>query len=213
MRLLLFLLAATFGFAQDAPRLLFSKSFPGSRPAYYEVRLERNGSAEYREDPRDDNPVLFKLRPDETTTVFLLSEKLDKCKRQLESGLKVARMGEKTFRCEQGSEKNETKFNYTTDLDGQTLLDWFERMAESATLYIELERSVKFDRLGVNQSILKVEAAWDRKRLIAPEQYIPLLNRVVKNDGYLNMARDRAARLVEVFSLPPTAGAGEAKAQ
>jgi hypothetical protein len=210
MRLLL-LLAAVACFGQDAPRMVLKKEFPGSKPAYMEIRLERDGRVEYLEAADDDQPVRFKLSPSETETLFLLSGKLDHFARPLESGLKVARVGDKTFTWSQGAERHEVKFNYTLDVDGQTLLDWFERMCESAIYKLELERAVRFDRIGVNQALLKLEAAYDRKRLVALDQYLPLLERIVKNDSYLNMARERAAKLVAMFSAPPPSPAGEAK--
>ena len=35
------------------------------------------------------------------------------------------------------------------------------------------------------------------KRLVSPALFLPMLDRVAKNDGYLNMARSRAANLAE----------------
>lgn len=189
--------------AQDDPRLFFSKKFPGSKPPYWEVTVEKNGQVVYKEDPNDDLPVRFKLKPDEATTIFLLADKLDRFSRPLESGLKVARMGDKTFRYVAGGKNTETVFNYTTDLDGQALLDWFERMGESAWAFIELEKTARFDKLGVNKAILQLEIFWDKRRLVGLDQYLPLLDRIAKNDGYLNMARDRAAKLAEIFRNPP----------
>lgn len=210
MRYLLAALLPLLALAQDAPRLFYSKTFPNSRPAYCEVRVERDGKALYREDPADDNPVAFSLSPEETEAVFQLADKLEHFKKPLESGLKVARMGDKLFRWEKAAEKYETKFNYTQDLDGQQMLDWFERMAESGNHFIYLERTVKYDKLGVNQALLNLEASWDRKRLVGVSQYLPLLDRIVKNESYLQMARHRAAKLAEIFRNPPPA---EAKGQ
>ncbi len=189
--------------AQDAPRLFYSKTFSGSQPPYVEIRLERDGRAEYREGPNEDNPVVFRLQPREVEAVFALSDKLDHLKRELESGLKVARMGDKVMRWEHGAERHEVKFNYTLDADGAALYDWFERMCESELYYMDLERAAKYDKLGVNQAILKLEAAWDRRRLVAVDQYLKLLDRVAKNETYLNMARERAAKLAENFRNPP----------
>jgi len=209
MKTLLWMLLPVAAMAQapggQSPRLFYSKSFPGSKPAYTEIRLERDGKAEYREAPNEDDPITFQLTPAETETVFLLSDKLDHFGRDLESGLNVARMGEKMLRWEKGAEKHEVKFNYTLDPDGALIHDWFERMCESAYYYIDLERAAKFDKLGVNQAILKLEAAWDKHRLVAVQQYLKLLDRVAKNEAYLNMARERAAKLAEVFRNPPAA--------
>jgi hypothetical protein len=37
----------------------------------------------------------------------------------------------------------------------------------------------------------------DRKRVVFPQLFLPMLDRVAKNDTYLNMARSRAANLAE----------------
>ena len=60
-------------------------------------------------------------------------------------------MGKKTFRWEDGAQKTEQQFNYSEDLTAQQLLDWFERMAESAQHRIDLERAAKYDKLGVDK--------------------------------------------------------------
>lgn len=205
----LFLLALSC-LAADGPRLFYSKTFPGSKPPYMEIRLDRNGRAEYREAPDEEFPIVFQLRPRETRVVWELSQKLDCFRRPLESGLKVARMGDKLLRWEQGEERYEARFNHTLDADAQLLHDWFERMCESAILQGDLERTVKYERLGVNQAILRIEAAWDRKRLVGVDQYVPLLRRVAANSVYLNMARERAEKLLALFQADDHAGDAQA---
>ena len=87
-------------------------------------------------------------------------------------------------------------------------------MCESAQYNIELERAARYDKLGVNQAILKLEAAWDRKRLLGLDQYLKMLDRISNNDSYLNMARERAQKLAALFRNPPPAkNAAEAKNQ
>lgn len=189
-------------FAQDADRLVFSKSFPGSSPAFYEIRLTPSGDAEFRDNPDEDLPLKLKLREADCRAIFAIAAKLDYFKNPLESGLPVARMGEKMFRWEKGKESREQKFNYSLDTDAQALQDWVERIAESALLYYDLERTAKYDRLGVNKTLLHLETAWDKHRLVAHDKFLPLLKRVAGNDSYLNMARERAAKLVLYFSDP-----------
>jgi hypothetical protein len=202
IRLLVLTIAATAAFAADAPRIIYTKSFPGSVPAYVGVQLTKDGSATYQEAPNDEEPVQMKLPEEDTNTIFALAEKLERFKRPLESNLKVANMGVKTLRFENGSEKNEVKFNYSLDEDAKLLVDWFERITETQQLHFNLERTVRFDRLGVNKSILQLEAAYDRNRLVGLNRFLPLLDRVAKNDVYLHMARERAAALADAFRNP-----------
>jgi hypothetical protein len=179
------------------PRIIFSKSFPGSTPAFIQISVEKNGAAEYREDPKDDAPLKFQLTDAESGAIFALADKLDHFSRPLESNLKVAKMGMKTLRFEGDGQAHETKFNYSEDLDAKALADWFERIAESERAYIDLERAVRFDKLGVQDAILRIEILRDQKRLIAEKQFLPMLDRVANNESYMRMARSRAAALAE----------------
>lgn len=196
MKFCVFLLTAGSLLAAG-PRLFYSKSFPGSMPPYVQITLEKNGDAAYREAAADDDPVTFHLTEPETAEIFGLADKLDRFKRPLEANLKVAFMGAKTLRYEDGNDKTEVKFNYTQDPDAQTLTDWFERMAESAQRRIDLERTAKYDKLGVVNSLLQLEISMDKKRVVAPEQFLPLLDRVAKNDSYMHTAQARAAAISE----------------
>lgn len=200
MRLPVCLLAAMAALAADAPpRILYTKSFPGSSPAFVSITVEKDGRVVYKEAVDDENPIKLQLAQADAEAVFAVAEKLDRFQRPLESGIKVANMGLKTFRFEQGQQVHETKFNYTQDPDGTLLADWFDRIVETEQLFINLERTVRFDKLGVNHALLRLEAWWDRKRIVAEKQFLPLLDRIRKNESYLHMARQRAAALADAF--------------
>ncbi len=199
MKLAAGMLLAALAWAADAPRIVYSKSFPGSVPAFVEIRLSRSGACEYREAADDDNPLKFTLDEPDAAEIFSLAEKLDRFKRPLESNFKVANMGIKTFRFLDGSAVTEVKFNYSVDLDAQAIANWFERIVESEQHMISLERAVRFDKLGVYKVLLALESSYDRKRLVAHSQFLPMLDRVAKNESYVHMARERAAALAEAF--------------
>jgi hypothetical protein len=176
-------------------RVSFTKVFPGSIPAFVRVTVDSTGAADYREEADDDRPLRFTLPKPDIDKVFATAEKLDHFQGQLESPAKVANMGKKTLRYEQDGAAHETSFNYTENLDARELADWFERAAETARARSLLESAAKYDKLGVNQALLYVQACWEKKRLIAGAQLLPLLDRIAKNDSFVNMARNRAATL------------------
>jgi hypothetical protein len=210
-RLAAVLLACAGAALAADPRLVLTKKFPRSNPEFSEIRIERDGRAEYREAP-DEDPLPVKLTRAEADALFDAVEKCERFRKPLESGLNVARMGEKTFRWENGDERHEVTFNYTQDLNGQEVLDWFERIVESERHLIEIERTARYDVLGVNAALLQLEAGYDRKRLVGLEQYLPMLDRIAKNEKYMNMARERAARLAETFRAVSTGAAAAPKA-
>jgi hypothetical protein len=202
MKTALFLVLGGLVFGADGPSLFYSKSFPGSKPAYVQINLSRKGDVEYREAPDEDDPIKFHLTEADTNEIFGLVDKAGSFKQPLESHLKVAFMGTKTLRLENGSEKNEVQFNYTLDPAGQALADWFERMAETAQRRIDLERTAKYDKLGVVDSLLQLQISMDKKRVLDPEQFLPLLDRLANNESYMHTARARAAEVAAAIRNP-----------
>lgn len=201
--------AAAASFAA-VPRITFTKAFPGSTPAYVCVSVERTGAMLYKEAEADPQPVTAQLQDTETQTLFDLAGKLNYFHDPIESGLKVANTGKKTFRYEDDhGATSETVFNYSQNLVAQHLLDLFEQIATSERAYIDLDRTARYDKLGVNDALAEIESLWLRKQLTAPAQFIPLLNRVANHETYMHLARDRAARLRDAFqsvSAAPVAG-------
>ena len=194
------LLSVSIGVAE--PRLFYSKFFKGSVPEYSAITLERNGQVTYQEAKDDDNPIKVQLATADTQEIFSLADKLDRFQRPIESGLKVANTGVKTFRFEDGNDRHEVQFNYSQDSSAQALLDWFERITESERHFIDLDRAVHYDKLGVNDALLQLQITYDRKRLVALEQFLPLLDRIAKNESFIHIARERAAGLAESIRKP-----------
>ncbi|HWR54104.1 MAG TPA: hypothetical protein VN428_23540 [Bryobacteraceae bacterium] len=195
---LLVLLGAQALPAADLPRISYSKAFPKSTPAFVAITVAKDGNSEYRES-LEEEPLRFQLTAKETGELFALADKLDRFKRPLESKLKVANTGIKTFRWESGAEKHEVQFNFSQDVDARVLWDWFERITESERHRINLERSARFDKLGINDALLQLEVSHDRARLVAPAQFLPILDRIIKNQSFLHMARARASKLADAF--------------
>ncbi len=189
------------------PRIVYSKVFPGSVPPWVQIAFERDGKAVYKESPDDEQPLKFALDKESADKIYALADKLERFKTPLESGLKVANMGMKTFRWEEGGESREVKFNDSQDETARQLLDWFEKMTESEQLLISVERSVRYDKLGANKALLQLQAAMEKGRLVGGAQFLPMLDRVIKNDSFLNMARDRASALAEAIRNPVPKGA------
>ena len=195
---LLFGLAAALA-GQSGPRVVYSKSFPGSVPAFVEITVQQSGAGIYKEDPKEEDPLSFQLNSDHTSQIFALTEKLDRFSRPLESKLKVANMGMKSLRYEGDGPAREVKFNYSEDVDAHALVDWFDRIVETERARIEIERAVRFDKLGVQKAILQIEISRSQQRLVSEEQFLPFLDRVAKNDSFLHIARERAAALADTI--------------
>jgi hypothetical protein len=93
----------------------------------------------------------------------------------------------------------------------EQLLDRFENIAATERAWIDLDRTVHFDHLGINDSLAQVEDLWIKKQLIAPAQFVPLLTRITSHESIMHLARERAARLKDEFAVPRETGAGGQK--
>ena len=208
------LFAVAVSFAQAAPKLTFTKSFPGSVPAYVSLEIDRSGALKYKESVQDDQPVTALLPEASTADLFSMAEKLDYFKTSLESGLKVANTGKKIFRyANDDGAATEQTFNYSLNPIAQQLLDRFEQIAESERAFIDLQRAVHYDKLGVNDALAEVEALWLNKQLAAPQQFIPLLTRIATHESFMHLVRDRAARLKDEFAKSATVADNAAKSE
>lgn len=189
------------------PKVIFSKNFPGSVPAYELITVQKDGAASYNESTDPDNAETFKLEPAVVTSIFDYAQKLDHFKGTLESGLKVANMGAKTLRWEDGADASEAKFNFSQDESANKIVDLFEAIAESERMFVQLKRVIRFDKLGVNDTLLRIHTLYNQKRLMGTAQFLPLFDRVAKDETFLHMARERAALLAD--GLRAASGAGD----
>lgn len=203
MKWLSFLLCAGW-LCAGTSSLTFIKSFPGSDPAYESVQVERSGDFVYKEAEDDNLPIKAHLAQAQVDQLFGLAGELNDFKTPVESGLKVANMGKKTFRyTNESGVVTEAVFNFSTLPPAQQLLDQFEHIAASERAYADLDRTAKYDKLGVNDSLAEIESLWLHKELAAPLQFVPLLDRITAHESYMHIARERAARLKDAFTAPP----------
>jgi hypothetical protein len=196
-RFLAFVFAAAVAMGAG-PQVVFTKSFPGSTPAYVHITVDRTGATTYKETPDDDSET-FQIEPASAEAIFDLAEKLGHFKTPIESGLKVAKMGDKTFRWENGAESSEAKYNYSLDENAKLLQDWFERISESERYIITLRRAIRYDKLGVNDAVVRIDSMWTQKRFVGTAQLLPLLDRVASTETLLHMARERSAELAQAI--------------
>lgn len=115
---------------------------------------------------------------------------------------KIANLGEKTFRWEQGSAIHEVTFNYTLNSPASQLLQIFEGLARQQELLMLLERRMKYDRLGINDALLQFESDLNRKLLPEPQRALPALDQIASDSRFVDIGRQRARALAERIRHP-----------
>ena len=178
-------------------RIFFSRSFPKSVPAYFDVSVDSSGAGAYRES-EDEEPLEFEVAAAELAGLLDHVKELDYFRMAVDSKLKVAFTGEKTLRFE-GADgiTGETKFNHTSNAAARALLDWFHKVAGTERHLIALERTAQFDRLGVNKALLQFQISLEENRIVSPAQFIPILEKIANDNRIIRIASARAAGLLE----------------
>jgi hypothetical protein len=112
-------------------------------------------------------------------------------------------MGKKTFIYEDDSRRAEVSYNFTTNKAAEELRQLLENLARSRVLIAELQHRLVFDRLGLMESVRKLERQFNDGRLAEVEQFIPVLEKVVADSRLMELARTRARSLLRRFRGEP----------
>jgi len=203
---LLLVLALPALAAQTPARFTFIKVFPGSVPEYTALTVSEAGEASYegRVLHEQAEPEGFRLPAAMVARLFSLVAELNYFRQlKLESGRKIASLGEKTFRYQKADAQFEVRFNYTENSTAVTLLDLCERIARGRYLIAQLHFKLKYDRLGVLSTLREFEHSLNSGELIYLEQFVPVLTRIANDPNVLRLAQSRAkALLARTQGLP-----------
>lgn len=193
-------LAATAGQAPSA-KITFRRIFKGSSPEFIEISVRDDSNAasyEIRQMDEDGGSSPFEVSDGLRAKIFALAQELKYFQGQdLDVHRKIANLGEKTFRWEQGSVSHETKFNYTLNQTANQLLQIFEGLARQQEHYALLVRRMRYDRLGINDALLQFESDLNRGLMPEPQRLIPLLDQISSDSKFVDIARQRARSLAD----------------
>jgi hypothetical protein len=185
----------------QASKITFRRIFKGSAPEFIEISVRDDSNAatfEIRQLDEDAGASKFEVSEGLRTKIFGLAADLNHFQAQdLDVHRKIANLGEKTFRWEQGSVSHETKFNYTLNQAANQLLQIFEGLARQQEHYALLERRMRYDRLGINDALLQFESDLNRGLMPEPQRLIPLLDQISSDTKFVDIARQRARTLAD----------------
>jgi hypothetical protein len=187
--------------ASTTAKLTFRRVFKESAPEFIEIIVTQDSDKatyEIRQLDEDPEKSPFEVGAALRGKMFDLAGQMNHFQNQdLDVHRKIANLGEKTFRWEQGSEAHEVKFNYTLNTAAAQLLQIFEGLARQQELVVLLERRMKYDRLGINDALLQFEADLNRNMLPEPQRALPALDQIAGNPQFVEIARQRARTLAE----------------
>jgi hypothetical protein len=187
-------------------KLTFTRVFKSSTPEYIQIVVRNDSdtaSYDIRQLDEDPGSAPFQVSSALRARMFSLAEKLhDFNGLDLDVHRKIAYLGEKTFKWEQGSQSYETKFNYTLNPTAAELLRIFEGLARQQELFELINRSMRYDRLGVNDALVQLETDMNRGLLPEPQGLLPLLDQIGADERIVDIARQRARSLADRIRHP-----------
>ncbi len=181
-------------------QLTFTKVLKGSTPEYLMISVDSAGEGTYEGRRLTDppNPTRMRLSPATTRRLFELCEQLNFFQNVvLESGKKVANLGQKRLVYERDGRQNRVEFNYTQRREGGELVGLFERIAVVQEHIQTLEYAIKYDHLSLPGELRQIQIDMEKKALAEPELMVPSLEKIVRNRRFLNLAQSRAQDILQ----------------
>lgn len=195
------LVAVASGHTEEtAPgRISYEKVFRGSSPEYVRITLDENGETTFQGGSADrpDAPESFQLSSTVVARLFGLAAELNHFRSgELDSGYRVAFMGQKTFTYEKGSVRGQASYNHTRSPAAAELQLWFDRIAHGRILAAQLEHRLLFDRLGLLETLREFEREFNAGHIVDPDQFVGVLERLASDPRLMQLARTRAQSLL-----------------
>ncbi|MGH9741629.1 MAG: hypothetical protein ACRD51_04685 [Candidatus Acidiferrum sp.] len=190
----------------DHAQLTYRRIFKSSIPEFIEIVVSDDTNAatfEIRQLDETPGSLPFEVGAPLRARMFELAAQLNHFQGlDLDVHRRIANLGEKTLRWQQGTESHETKFNYTLNSPAVQLMQIFEGLARQQELVTMLERRMKYDRLGINDALLQFETDLDHKLLPEPQRALPTLDQIAGDSRFVEIGRQRARALAERIRHP-----------
>jgi hypothetical protein len=182
-------------------KLTYRRIFKSSSPEFIEIVVRSDSDAatfEIRQLDEEPGSAPFEVGAALRDKMFELAAELKNFQGQdLDVHRRIANLGDKTFRWEEGTQSYETKFNYTLNSSATQLMLIFEGLARQQELVTLLERRMKYDRLGINDALLQFETDLNHKLLPEPQRALPALDQIASDSRFVEIGRQRARALAE----------------
>jgi len=192
--------AANANASDSGPTLTFTQVFKSSYPEYIQIAVDQEGKGTWDIRQLDDAPSPQPLQIEVALAqkMFSLASGLhDFHGADLDVRRRIANLGTKTFDYKNGATENQVTFNFTNNPDAQQLQAIFDGLERQELDLSDMQRVVRYDHLGVNDVILRVQNDVRRKLIPEPAALLPALDDIASNSELIDMSRQRARAIAE----------------
>ncbi|MGH9492035.1 MAG: hypothetical protein ACRD2K_00915 [Terriglobales bacterium] len=200
--------------APALPSVTFTQAFPRATPAYLSLRIDSAGHAAYesrREEGAPGQPELgepyrveFEISEATARRIFALAKSLHYFRGDWDfKKHRIADTGRKTLIYSGSSGSHQTTYNWSENAAIQELTDTFQGISNTQEAAFELNRLRRYDRLGLNQQLQRMEEMAKDGWLRELQVIAPLLETLANDREIMHIARQRAQRLLQLAASPP----------
>ncbi len=196
----IFLLPSHYSNSDVLNKITWKKDLTRGRMESYQIEVNENGQVTYQFFPDQGEVVLVNLRLSSKKVDFLLdmfskADFLNK-KKNFVSSRKVASTGINTIRLESGLQQREIVFRYTENKILKKIILFFNQLSQQEQSLFEMDISLKYDRLGILKRLDQLDRYLQRKELIDPKRFIPVLEKISTDKSLINLARKQARQIL-----------------
>jgi len=193
----------SFSFQTESPtplRFVWHKAIQTGSIASYGLEFDERGKGKFSFKRREEETLEFdfelkRSKVEALLVSFLNVDFLNESKNFV-STRKVADMGMKTIRFQRGGSTREVSFNYTEDKVLQQIVDVFENLCQQERSLFEMNLALKYDRLGIPKKLDELDRNLTAKRIVDPERFTPVLEKIYQDQQLMNLARTEAKKIL-----------------
>jgi hypothetical protein len=193
-----------------SPVVTYEQEWKVADPQWYQVSISSTGEGNYRSQPlakADEAPsepynIHFIASAGTRDQIFQLAKSLNEFRGNFETRAKVAQTGKKTLIFKEGQKESKTTLNYSDNQEMNRLVSIFQRISMTFELAQKLDFDVRFDKLGLDRDLKSLEHLEADHQLAELQVISPTLERIANDNGIMNIARQRARRLLEKSRSP-----------
>lgn len=208
LSLAVFLLAGSLSGAGQPARVFWQKDYSRGATELHRIEVETDGTTRYELRLGDGEPVAvdFQLKPhtlQHLLEMFVQADFLNRDKKFV-SSRRVADTGTRTVRLVSGPQSREVVFRHTDDKTFRKIVTFFDHLSAQERFLLDIKLTLKHDRLGIPRKLDQLEGFLDRKTIVDPQRFSPILNRISQDTSLMNLARKTARRLLRKIGRHPS---------
>ena len=196
----IFLLPSHYSNSDVLNKITWKKDLTRGRMESYQIEVNENGQVTYQFFPNQGEVVLVNLRLSSKKVDFLLdmfskADFLNK-KKKFVSSRRVSSTGINTIRLESGLQQREIVFRYTENKILKKIILFFNQLSQQEQSLFEMDIALRYDRLGILKRLDQLDRYLQRKELIDPKRFIPVLEKISTDKSLINLARKQARQIL-----------------